>query len=240
MPERWANRCSTVTPSSMRGRSSPRSSRARGRQRKSAVRGQREDDERSELFRSTGHRQSGVDRHRDLMGAVGPARRAFQHRFTGPVHADHPGELCLGDQRVDPLRQALQRSCESTIRPPRTEPTSFYRRCMNRLTRTAAAAGVTLALAGGSLAIAGSPRGRRQRSCQQLCRHEEVAALRLPQQLLHQVQIRAPEGHRAEQQCDGERLLHLLPHCVSRRRQPRIHANGGPALRRLSLTGSEP
>ena len=60
-----------------------------GRQGKGAIGDERMDDGRCECFGSAGHSESGVDRHRDLMGSVGPTHRLFQDRLAGPVDADH-------------------------------------------------------------------------------------------------------------------------------------------------------
>ena len=96
MPERWARSCSTVTRSSISGRSSPSTDRAVVSQAELATLDEAHHRQRGETLRAAGDRELRVDRRRDAETTVRQAVR--------PLHGDAAIE-------VDPnhTRQALRR-----------------------------------------------------------------------------------------------------------------------------------
>ena len=115
MPERWASSCSTVTPSSISGRSSPSSDRAVVSRLERAPLDQRHHGERGEPLGAAGDADAGVDLVRDAVGAVGQPERLGEHGLVADVDPHHPGEAGVGGDLLDvELHGSAGRSTSAT------------------------------------------------------------------------------------------------------------------------------
>ena len=101
MPDRCDRRCSTVTPSSISGRSLPSTERAGRRELEHAFLDQAHDGERGEALRPARDPEPRVDRVRDLEAAMREAVRPRQLDLVASVDSDDTRELRLGREGVE-------------------------------------------------------------------------------------------------------------------------------------------
>ena len=103
MPDRWARRCSTVTSSSISGRSAPSTDRAVVVEVERAVFDQAHHRERGQALRAARDAEPGVDRVRDLVAAIRQSVGLRELDGAGPVDTHDAGEPRLVGDRVDRL-----------------------------------------------------------------------------------------------------------------------------------------
>ena len=98
---RWASRCSTVTSSSISGRSSPSTDARGGGELELALLDQAHDGQRGQALRAAGDAEPGLDRVRDLQRAMRQAVRLRRLELAPTVDRHDAGESGLARDPVD-------------------------------------------------------------------------------------------------------------------------------------------